>query len=102
MIPEPQILCSEFKQEKLTGRINQINFPFLLKYKSFLAIRLKVSINISISEEKIKPVSANQVQATFIQEYRSDAFRDKTKKTLILEKESEGWKIVKEKSSINE
>ena len=66
------------------------------------AITQPHSINISISEEKIKPVSANQVQATFIQEYRSDAFRDKTKKTLILEKESEGWKIVKEKSSINE
>ncbi|MBF0341371.1 MAG: tetratricopeptide repeat protein [Magnetococcales bacterium] len=54
------------------------------------------SIHIHVSDLRITMLNENRAQATFQQNYTANNYRDRVKKTLSLERESQGWKIVRE------
>lgn len=54
-------------------------------------------IKITIADQVIETLSATQLLATFKQTYRSDTYYDEVVKTLTMEKEDSGWKIVDER-----
>jgi len=54
-------------------------------------------IKITISDQVIETLSATQLLATFKQTYRSNSYNDEVVKTLSMEKEDSGWKIVDER-----
>ncbi len=57
------------------------------------------SLNINISQIRIKILSDQRAEISFIQDYRADRYRDYGLKTMILIKEGKDWKIKKEEWS---
>ncbi len=57
------------------------------------------SIDIQISKLRIEQKNETKALVSFIQEYKSDLYQDKTKKTLSLVYEDNGWKIVAENTT---
>ncbi|MEO5347606.1 MAG: tetratricopeptide repeat protein [Magnetococcus sp. YQC-9] len=53
-------------------------------------------INIHVSDLQITMLTEQRAQATFQQNYTAKNYRDRVKKTLSLEREESGWKIVRE------
>lgn len=53
-------------------------------------------IHIHVSDLQITMLTDQRAQATFQQNYTAKNYRDRVKKTLSLEREGEGWKIVRE------
>ncbi|HZW25989.1 MAG TPA: outer membrane protein assembly factor BamE [Gallionella sp.] len=56
------------------------------------------SIEVKVSDLKIKLRDDTHASATFKQDYRSDAYSDSTRKTLKLEKTGDAWLIVGEQA----
>ena len=54
------------------------------------------SLEIEISDLKIKRISDNSAKATFTQNYSADSYKDIGNKELLLVKDSQDWKIKKE------
>ncbi|MBF0212045.1 MAG: tetratricopeptide repeat protein [Magnetococcales bacterium] len=54
------------------------------------------AIHIDVSDLQITMLNDNRAQATFQQNYTAKNYRDRVKKTLSLEHEPQGWKIVRE------
>lgn len=67
------------------------------KEKRTRALSRPKAIKVSISDQVVETLSATQLLITFKQDYRSDSYQDSVVKTLTLEKENEGWKIVDER-----
>ncbi len=67
------------------------------KYRTQM-IENKTFIRVSIHDLKVIPVDGNHVRCEFTQNYESDTYSNKGKKSLILEKEGNSWKIVRELS----
>lgn len=57
------------------------------------------SIAVELSELKIELRDDSRATATFRQDYRSDSYRDSTRKTLKLEKAGDAWLIVAEQAA---
>lgn len=57
------------------------------------------SIAVKLSELKIKLHDDSHASATFMQDYRSDSHKDRTRKTLLLEKSGDAWLIVAEQAA---
>jgi len=55
------------------------------------------SINIEIEDPVIDNLTDNQLLVTFKQSYTSNSYHDIVVKTLTMEKEENGWKIIKER-----
>ncbi len=55
------------------------------------------SINIEIEDPVVESLTDNQLLITFKQSYTSDSYHDIVVKTLTMEKEENGWKIIKER-----
>ncbi|HEC15923.1 MAG TPA: tetratricopeptide repeat protein [Sedimenticola sp.] len=53
-------------------------------------------IKVTISYPAVKSLGNGRARITFTQTYRSNTYRDKTKKSLDMEKSEDGWKIVRE------
>jgi len=56
------------------------------------------SINISVTFEKIEMTAPNQINIQFNQTYRSNLYRDSTRKEMTLKKSGANWLIQTEKS----
>lgn len=56
------------------------------------------SIAVKVSELKIKLHDDSHASATFMQDFRSDSHKDRTRKTLLLEKTGDAWLIVAEQA----
>lgn len=54
------------------------------------------SIVVEVSELKVELRDDSHATATFRQDYRSDSYKDSTRKTLVLEKSGDTWLIVAE------
>lgn len=72
-------------------------------WESWKAIRTKKvsapkSISLTLSPLQLLESTDTQITVQFEQEYRSPNYADKSLKTLVLNKESGGWKIVRETS----
>ncbi|MBK9162056.1 MAG: outer membrane protein assembly factor BamE [Nitrosomonadales bacterium] len=61
-------------------------------------INKAASIAVEISNLKVRLRDAGHASASFNQVYRSDSFRDSSRKTLQLEKVGDAWRIVSEQS----
>jgi ketosteroid isomerase-like protein len=57
------------------------------------------SIEVSIEDLQVKAIELNQAEATFVQNYASGSIKDRSQKTMRLEKTAEGWRIVSEQST---
>lgn len=57
------------------------------------------SIAVKVSELQIKLHDDSHASATFMQDYRSDSYKDSARKTLLLEKTGDVWFIVAEQAS---
>lgn len=57
------------------------------------------SIEVKVSDLKVKLRDDSHASATFKQDYRSDAYSDSTRKTLKLEKTGDAWLIVGEQAA---
>jgi len=57
------------------------------------------SIEVKVSDLKVKLTDDSHASATFRQDYRSDAYSDSTRKTLKLEKTGDAWLIVGEQAA---
>lgn len=57
------------------------------------------SIEVKVSDLKVKLRDDTHASATFRQDYRSDAYSDSTRKTLKLEKTGDAWLIVAEQAT---
>ena len=55
-------------------------------------------IDIKISHERIELVAEDTIDVFFSQTYRSNLYRDITKKVLRIKREEQGWRIIEEKS----
>ena len=55
------------------------------------------SIKIEIEDPVVENLTDNQLLVTFKQSYTSDSYHDVVVKTLTMEKEESGWKIIKER-----
>lgn len=55
-------------------------------------------IRLEIRNPVVEMLSDNQLLITFTQSYESDTFRDAVIKTLTMEKEEDGWKILEERT----
>jgi len=70
------------------------------KQDKFQKGRKKDWIEVEISDIKISgPSDDNKVEVRFDQDYRSSNYSVKSKKMLLLKKETTGWKIVNERST---
>ncbi len=71
------------------------------QWRRYRRIRLSKpkTIDIQISMLKIDQNNETKALVSFVQEYKSDIYRDKTRKTLSLVQENKAWKIVREDSS---
>ncbi len=56
-------------------------------------------IDIGIQQLRVSQPHSRRATATFVQVYRSDSFADQVKKTLVLELQISGWKIVAEETA---
>ncbi len=56
------------------------------------------SISVEISELEVIPRDSRHVQATFVQDYRANHYRDRVTKTLYLMRAGGEWRIVRELS----
>lgn len=56
------------------------------------------SISLGISQPSISFLDSDLAIVKFVQNYRSDSYKDTVKKTLLLERESGQWRIVREQS----
>ena len=56
------------------------------------------SIAVSVGELNIKLHDDSHASATFMQDYRSGSYKDRTRKTLLLEKVGDAWLIVAEQA----
>ncbi|GAV19955.1 peptidyl-prolyl cis-trans isomerase SurA [Mariprofundus micogutta] len=59
-------------------------------------IENKAYIRISISNLKLTAVDDKHVRCEFTQDYKSDIYSSRDKKALVLEKEGNSWKIIRE------
>ncbi|MDD5299373.1 MAG: outer membrane protein assembly factor BamE [Gallionella sp.] len=57
------------------------------------------SIAVKVSELQIKLHDGSHASATFMQDYRSDSYKDSARKTLLLEKTGDVWFIVAEQAA---
>nr|CRH06966.1 conserved exported protein of unknown function [ Include TPR repeat domains] [Candidatus Magnetococcus massalia] len=55
-------------------------------------------IRISLDNIQMGIAHGNRIKVSFMQEYRSNTYRDKVRKVLLLEREAGSWKIVRELS----
>ncbi len=71
------------------------------QWRRYRRIRLgkPKSIDIQISKLRIEQKNETKALVSFIQEYKSDLYQDKTRKTLSLVYEDNGWKIVAENAT---
>ncbi|RMH60963.1 MAG: peptidylprolyl isomerase [Zetaproteobacteria bacterium] len=53
-------------------------------------------IHVSLSDFRLIRKEPERIEIRFLQHYESDALRDEKTKTLILEREPDGWKIIRE------
>ncbi|MBF0460916.1 MAG: SEL1-like repeat protein [Magnetococcales bacterium] len=56
------------------------------------------SIRVTLTDMKVTLLDENRAQVTFMQEYWSNNYQDKGRKTLLLQKEGDVWQIVREQS----
>lgn len=54
-------------------------------------------IEIHLEDPVVEMLAPNQLLATFKQSYRSNSYQDVVIKTLTMEKEADGWKIIRER-----
>jgi ketosteroid isomerase-like protein len=68
------------------------------QWRQYRRIRLSKpkTIDIRISKLQIDQKNETKARVSFIQEYKSDLYQDKTRKTLILVRENKAWKIIRE------
>lgn len=55
-------------------------------------------IKIKVRGIEVFPLSENRLRVSFVQLYRSNTYRDRVLKTLILERSRGGWRIIRETS----
>ena len=56
------------------------------------------TIEVKVVYEKLKVTEPNVIQVIFDQTYRSNLYRDRTRKQLLVRKEREDWRIMLERS----
>jgi ketosteroid isomerase-like protein len=61
-------------------------------------LRRPGGISVEVRDIEVSWRGADRVRATFVQDYRSDRYQDRVRKTLLLAREPEGWRIVRETS----
>ncbi|WP_341675619.1 TolC family outer membrane protein [Niveibacterium sp. SC-1] len=81
---------SEFKPE--WGRNSEEWLRFREKYVQ----NKKGPISLEIGTAEIKPLDKGEVEVSFPQRFAADDFKDGVRKTLVIRKEADGWKIVRE------
>ncbi len=55
-------------------------------------------ISVDVDDISVSFTNANTARATFVQEYRSDNYRDRVRKTLVLNNVNGSWRIARESS----
>ncbi len=55
-------------------------------------------ISVDVDDISVSFTDASTARATFVQEYRSDNYRDRVRKTLVLNNVNGGWRIARESS----
>jgi len=82
-----------FKQKRYDMAWLSMNRAYLLGYKGQL---LETKIG-PLSSKPTENLTEKQLLVTFKQSYTSDSYHDIVVKTLTMEKEENGWKIIKER-----
>jgi len=90
MVTYRRFYSNEFKPE--WGRSAEEWLRFREKYVT----QKKGAVSLELGTAEIKPLDKGEVEVSFPQRFTSDDYKDAVRKTLVIRKEADGWKIVRE------